>query len=191
MKDTLITKISLEDFKKLNVVGLKLEKEFYLKDRENPVSEEELEKERNEHLLLNGKQDLNFIAEQMEGSYHKKVWKPFDVTSEVIENLAETQQGNYVVVCLAKEPPEDEIKKEMETTYTFEDGVRRHTNRKEAISNLRWNYCYMGQFSTTTCEIYMDIDKLYSVRNYYEYRTSDYFRIPKDITKVIYMISKE
>ena len=190
-ENNIVTKISLEDFKKLNPIGYEVVREYHLKGIDRPVYEDEIEAERNKHLLPDGRQDLNFIRDQMEGSYHKKVWKPVDIVKEVIENLAETEVGNYVVVAIAKDPPEDEIKHEMENTYMFDGGERAHADREHAISNLRWNYCYPGRFGTTTYDLYMDIDKLYSIRNYYEYRTNDLFRIPKNITKVIYMIPKE
>lgn len=187
MKDNLITKISLEDFKRIAPKGYKAVKEYHLKDG-RVCYEEDIEKERNQHLLSDGRQDLNFIRDQMEGAYHMKVWKEVDIIAEVVENLVETKKGNYVVVALSKDPEEEEIKYEMENTYMFNG---EHTDREHAISNLRWKYAYLGRFRTTTYDIYMDIDKLYSIRDYYEYRTDDWFRIPKKTTKVVYMIKKD
>ena len=185
MKNNIITKISLEDFEKLGIKGLKLVREYHLKDR--VCYEEDLERERNQHLLPDGRQDLNFIRDQMQGSWHKFVWKEVDILKEVIENMAETEKGNYVVVCIAKEPTEDAIQDRM-GFYNYQ-GVK--NSREEAIELARNDFCYRDRFQTATYDIYMDIDKLYSIRNYYEYRTNDFFRIPKSITKVIYMISKD
>jgi len=164
-----ITEISLEDFKKLNLIGYRNVKVCY--DEEGNETSDE-----NYH------------------SYTMKM-RPIKLNDEIDNNIEFCKENNWTTIAVAihNEPTEEDIQAEMQT-FTFDAKTRqkRKLNREEAYEFALLDASYLDKFMNRfsghqTFQIGCGIEHIYSNRDYW-YIADDYWRVKKKETKAIYLI---
>ena len=184
MKDNkFITHISLEDFKKLNPVCYRLEKKYFDRVTNESITDTNLIEMCHNIDLVNTVEDLERVKKASKTLCHKMIWEKVNIIDEVMDSMAETKDDNCVLVAIHTEPTKEELE-EIKSTYAD------HYTDEDLYNIALYHNCYMSRFSTATYDVYMDIDTIYSIRDYWEYRSDDFFRIPKNETKAVYMIHK-
>lgn len=192
MKDNiLITEISLEDFLKLNLVGYKNRRHFFDKNGKEVSHTEAInvitDDQGNDRWIINP--DI----------YSKFMWDKVDLNKVVLENVEFSEKEGFKnrCICLAlhKEPSRKEIEEVMKTynyvkSYKEKNALVKYTE-EEAYNKLLFNYSYLDKWLTMsgyqTYLIRCDVPHLYSEKRKF-CTHDDYFEVPKNETKVIYLV---
>jgi len=172
MKNNFITEISLEDFKKLNLIGYRNTKVYF-----NEKGFETIEEKSNSYKFL---------------------MRPLSINDELDKNIKYCKENNWnkIAIAIHVEPSEEEIEEGMKS-FTFDTKTckRRNLNRDEAYEFALLDASYLDKFMNRfsghqTFQIGCGIDHIYSNRDYW-YATEDYWKVKKKETKAIYLIHLE
>ena len=193
-----VTYINFEDFKKLGLKGYNHRKHYYDKNGIR-VSDEKAFVEVPEQVI-----DGITIPKHYHPAYaySKICWEEVDLTEIVkteIDYVSKEYQEDvdkYICLAVYKDIPAEVMDKYYESNAGKLDTMTglplTEAQRKEdALHQALYEYSYLDKYMTMlgaqTYLIRFGVEKLYSIRDYYETR-DDYFRIPKKQTKAIYLI---
>lgn len=197
-----LTKISLDDFKKLGLKGYE-HKKYYYNESGQKIPYEETYKVVPEQIV-----DGVLIKEHnyyLPNCYSKVLWQEVDLSQKVEDKIRYIKQENpewlnrYIVIAIHK----DIDLKRLERYYKETEGMHdvltgklltEDMRREEAFHRALYDYSYLDKYSTPqgaqTYLLSCGVKHLYSVRDYF-YEKDTKFRIAKTHTKAVYLIKVE
>ena len=184
-KSNLITEISLQDFLKLDLYAYEHRVHFYNKDGK------EIHYEATGTWMKDNQGDPHWVP--FDGCYSKNLWDKVSLNEIVKENISFSEKEKFenhcICVAIHTEPSEEEIEKE------FEELKCRFPNSRWTLEDMRskflFEYSYLDKWLTRagnqTYLIRCDVPHLYSEKRKF-CTHDDYFEIPKNQTKAVYLI---
>ena len=172
-----ITKISLEDFKKLRLKGYEHRMHFYQKteEGEKPIKHKDIGE-----FVTDSRGGQHYVT--FDNTYSRAEWDEVDLTKIVEENIEYSKHYGYTnPICVAIHKQGD--KKKILFDLPFPEIDNKHI---ELISGSYLNK-YLTPGGAQTYLLRCNVKHLYSKRNYF-YTTDDYFEIDKRETKAVYLI---
>ena len=173
-KELFITEISLEDFKKLNLIGYQHTKHYYKinRDGDHMLPETEVDYEQTGEIVEDSEGTPHWVSHK--GFFTRLEWDKVELNQlvdELIEKCKEIGSTNPICVAIHEEVEDENASGDM------------------SINMFQSSYLdkWLTPMGMQTFITGIDVKHLYSKRNYF-YDTGDYFEIDKRETKAIYLI---